>query len=239
MLLYLFLGILSELLILFFIGRRLTQYVFLAVYILTKNKYVATSCITLILFPGTVIHELSHLFVAEILGVRTGALSLVPEIADNDEGIRSGSVMISQTDPFRRAIIGLAPLFTGLLALWAMSFFTAGQWEGWVQAVSSGRYTILLVPLLILYGMFAVSNTMFSSPQDLKGLVPLLLVLGLLMGGVYVAGFRIVFPQGVSDALFSTMMTMSRYLGITIGINLILFLFSSFVLGFLKTRIRR
>lgn len=239
MLLYLFLGILSELLILFLIGRRLTQYVFLAVYILTKNKYVATSCITLILFPGTVIHELSHLFVAEILGVRTGELSLVPEIADDDEGIRSGSVMISQTDPFRRAIIGLAPLFTGLLALWAMSFFTAGQWEGWVQAFQNGRYTILLVPLLILYGMFAVSNTMFSSPQDLKGLVPLLLVLGLLMGGVYVAGFRIVVPQGVNDALFSTMMTMSRYLGITIGINLILFLFSWFVLEFLKTRIRK
>jgi hypothetical protein len=48
--------------------------------------------------------------------VHTGGLTLVPEGIEKTN-VRTGSVMIAQTDPLRRAIIGVAPVFVGLAAL--------------------------------------------------------------------------------------------------------------------------
>ena len=111
----------AELFFLFFLSQRLTQSVFDLCILLFRSRSVAITIITIINFPGTVIHELSHLFTAEILGVRTGKLTLVPDFIQKDQ-IKAGSVMIAATDPFRRYLIGLAPMVTGLVAISALSY---------------------------------------------------------------------------------------------------------------------
>src|SRR3989344_7444956 len=120
--------ILIELLLLYVLSRRLTQNLFVAVFLLTKSRPVAVSFLSILFFPGAVIHELAHLFTAEILGVRTSGLTLVPEGIEQKE-VRTGSVSISQSDPIRRAVIGIAPVFVGLGTLGLIVYFLPGFWE--------------------------------------------------------------------------------------------------------------
>src|SRR5258706_13434406 len=112
----------GELIVLYFISQRLTQAVYNLTYLLFQARSIAVTVVTLVSFPGTVIHELSHLFTAEILGVHTGKLTLVPENIAEEE-VKAGSVMIAHSDPFRRYAIGLAPIFSGLLAITTLSYF--------------------------------------------------------------------------------------------------------------------
>src|SRR5438046_2497216 len=116
------LAIIAELLGIYFLSRALTQSIFELTYVLLRARSIAVTVITLLNFPGTVIHELAHLFTAEVMGVHTGKLSLVPESIEELE-IKAGSVMIAHTDPFRRYAIGLAPVFVGLIVLTAISYF--------------------------------------------------------------------------------------------------------------------
>ena len=171
-----FLLILIELIILYFLSRRLTQNLYIAVFLLTKSRAVAISFLSILFFPGTVIHELAHLFTAEVLGVRTGGLTLVPEGIEQKE-VRTGSVSISQSDPIRRAIIGIAPVFVGLGALGVIFYFLP-------------QLTFPLI-LPLYYLLFAVSNTMFSSAEDLEGFWPIVVVVALLAAAAYIAGIRI------------------------------------------------
>lgn len=163
-----FLFFLSEILILSFLSRLVSQKLYIFFYLLFRSKSIALSLTMALFFPGTVIHELSHLFTAEVLGVRTGKLTLVPESLQGED-VRAGSVEIAQTDPFRRTIIGIAPLIIGVITL---SLFT----DFFVQALSHipsffvfppTQEGILFLGALLL--LFAISNTMIPSPTDLKG----------------------------------------------------------------------
>ncbi len=156
---------------------------FRLLYRISHHKHFSLSVLTVLLFPGTIIHELSHLFVAEILGVRTGKLTLIPEGLDEREEleggeIRAGSVAVAKTDPFRRSAIGVAPVVAGIGVLTALSYL--------LQTNNTNAITII-----IYYIMFAVSNSMFSSREDMKGVVPLLLTLALFAAAAYAAGLRI------------------------------------------------
>jgi len=229
-------GVCIELAVLFFISQKLTQQLFITMYWITKHRTVSISFITTLLFPGTVIHELSHLFVAEILGVHTGKLTLIPEFEDNSQDIQAGSVAIQKTDPFRRTLIGTAPLFTGLGALTAISYTIVTQWQSWVMMIERGSYWYILLCIAIIYLLFTIPNTMFSSPEDMKGVVPLLLTLSILIAGCYIAGFRIVFPNIVIETFTNTVITLAQTLGGVIGVNLILLLCSSWIKNSIRKR---
>src|SRR3989344_4103040 len=105
-----------ELIVLGFVSHWLMQSFYTLVMLLTRTRSLAVTFVSFLLFPGTVVHELSHLFTAEILGVRTGKLTLAPESIRSEE-IQAGSVAIAKTGPFRRAFIGLAPFFVGIASL--------------------------------------------------------------------------------------------------------------------------
>lgn len=173
----------AELFFLFFLSQWLTRSLFDLCILLFRARSVAVTIITILNFPGTVIHELSHLFTAEVLGVHTGKLTLVPDTIQTDE-IKAGSVMIAATDPFRRYLIGLAPICTGIITITALSytlFQYIPQWGDWTTWGYVGAVYLLL----------AVSNAMFSSAEDLKGFIPFIIALGIVLGGIYVAGFRV------------------------------------------------
>src|SRR5260221_6045484 len=111
--------LLLELCALYFLSRWVTQAIFTLFLLFFRIRSVALSLLLVLEFPGTVIHELAHLFTAEVLGVRTGKLTLEPE-SIRGESIKAGSVMIAQSDPFRRYAIGLAPVFVGIFVLTAI-----------------------------------------------------------------------------------------------------------------------
>lgn len=168
-----FVVLIIELTILFFLSRRLIKNLFALMVLLSRSRSFSISILTLLLFPGTVIHELSHLFTAEILGVRTGKLTLAPEAIRGSE-IQAGSVSISKTGPFRRVLIGLSPLFSSLVAVTVLSSY----------------------PLTILssYLFFAISNSMFPSKFDMQDSPGPIIAALLLFAAAYATGIRLTLP---------------------------------------------
>lgn len=209
-----FLLLTVELGLLYFLSRWLTQSVYTFFLLICKVRSIAVSLVTLLLFPGTVIHELSHLFVAEILGVRTGKLTLAPEEI-RDMNIKAGSVTIAATDPIRRALIGIAPVITGIASLAALSY--------WLSSRSS-FYELIAMNYLL----FAISNSMFSSKQDLKGFWPVAIILTLIVAAGFFAGLRIGLT-GQAEAL-------SRILAQVLAINGVLLLTVSVLIAILASR---
>jgi hypothetical protein len=210
-----------ELIALYILSQRLTQAVFDLVVLLVRSRTVGITVISLLTFPGTVIHELSHMFTAEILGVRTGKLTLVPEGLETEE-VKTGSVMISHSDPFRRYAIGLAPIFTGLLTISALSYILFNPSILPANQLNIGifNFQFSIFNIVILYLLLAVSNAMFSSKEDLKGFIPFLIALGAVIGAAYYAGLRI----GITGALLSFVTkildALVKSLGIVLAINI-------------------
>jgi hypothetical protein len=223
--------LLGELVVLFFLSRALTSSLFKLFFLLTRSRTVALTGIIALEFPGTVVHELSHLFMAGILGVRTGKLSLVPETL-RDNRIEMGSVMVAKTDPFRRYAIGLAPVVGGIVILTAVSSF-------YPQLINEIIHSDIASPLyrpnsyiLVLLGYltFAISNAMFSSREDLKGIVPFGIVLGFFAAGIYFIGFRIGLTGPISDITTRAITLLAQSLAVVLGVNFILLLITLFSL---------
>lgn len=218
--------LIAELILLYFLSRRVTIGLFELFLLIFRARPVAVAIILILEFPGTVIHELSHLFTAEILGVRTGKLTLEPESIRGKE-IQSGSVMIAQTDPFRRYAIGLAPIFSGIIILTAIAYFLPNL----MTSVFSSGTAVFQNPdfywlLLIGYCLFAVSNTMFSSPQDLIGFIPFCIVVVIFVVGLYLIGIRIVLTGLILTEVTIILTSLVRSLGVVLAVNAVLFIFS-------------
>lgn len=176
-----------ELILLYFLSRWLTKSLYILLLLVFRARSVAISLLLALLFPGTVIHELAHLFTAEILGVHTGKLTLVPD-SIREADIRSGSVAIAESDPFRRYAIGFAPLVWGSVTLVALAYLLQTQQDEVLQGIA-------------LYLLFAVSNSMFPSPADLKGFWPFALTLGLFAVAGFWLGIRIPIPVEILTTL--------------------------------------
>lgn len=198
-----------ELIMLWLITRRLTQNLYVSFFLITRSRPVAIGIISFIFFPGTVIHELSHLFTAEILGVRTGGLTLSPEGLE-EANVRTGSVMISKTDPIRRALIGIAPLIIGIIALTGLSSFLQNPQHG-------------VLTFLILYALFAISNSMFSSPEDMDGFPAVAITLALIGVAAYFSGIAIGLPFYWIEWIQQMLTNLTAHMGYIVGFNLILF----------------
>lgn len=225
------LGIIGELIILSYLSKRLTQLSYEVFHHLTRSRTAAIAFMSVILFPGTVIHELSHLFTAEILGVRTGKLTLVPESID-DEDIQNGSVTIAQTDPFRRTLIGTAPMTTGIIIVTILSYFLPGWLDNAMFATEMGSIVSfqLIRVILTIYSIFAVSNTMFTSKEDMRGVIPFLGAVIVVMLAIYIAGFRVGLSPAVGETVNGIAQTLVHSLGIVIIVNLAFMLINIFII---------
>lgn len=153
------LGFFLELILLFFLSRQLTQSLMRLIYRLTKSRESTVNVLAFLYLPGTIIHELSHILTAGVLMVHVGNAEFMPEIREGS--VKLGSAEIGQTDPFRRALIGLAPVILGIALI-------AGA--VWYVFIFSQAFSIVKL-VILLYLLFEVSNTMFSSPKDLEGLL--------------------------------------------------------------------
>ena len=121
----------------------------------------------LLYFPGTALHEMSHLVMAMVLGLRVRDISLIPKIRGNT--LKLGTVTYEKKDVVRGLIVGIAPFFAALYAFWLIDAFKFLYMNFWITALFS-------------YIVFTISSTMFSSKQDLIDLVyviPIFVIAGI------------------------------------------------------------
>lgn len=150
-----FVFFLFELGLLFFLSKKLVGSLAQILYKFTKSHRFVVHTLALIFLPGTMIHELAHLLFSGIMLVPVGELSVIPVI--EEKGVRLGSVQIGKTDPFRRTLIGVAPVFLGMILIFSILFMVKIGVSPWWQI------------LLALYFIFQIGNTMFSSRKDIEG----------------------------------------------------------------------
>lgn len=227
-----------ELILLYFLSRRVIQTVFTVLFYLTRSRTVGIWIVTIIFFPGTIVHELAHLFTAEILGVHTGKLTLIPESLEGTE-IKAGGVMIAETDPLRRTLIGLAPVYVGIIVLTALSWWIPMLYQQSLLDTQNGvlfssfsLYTLLFT----LYTLFAVSNSMFSSNEDMKGVLPFAITSALFLISGYVAGLRVGLTSQLLTGFNVVTTTLVQSLGIVLGVNLVVLAATSLFLSILSPR---
>lgn len=147
-------------------------------YHLTRNKKLTVNFLAFLFLPGTILHELAHWLYATLLFVPAGNIKLRPKIAGN--GVVMGSVAVAKTDPFRRLLIGTAPVFIGISILVGSIYFAS-------------RYNLLdnyWGIALLAFTVFEIGNTMFSSKKDMEGTIGLLIIIILLSGILYLLGIR-------------------------------------------------
>jgi len=176
--------------------RRLHYEIQACFLLITKRAELSLALFSIMFFPGVLLHELSHFMVAKILGVRTGRISLLPEIRSEGR-LRMGYVETGKTDIFRDALIGLAPLVMGVLIITAIlvGLLKFSVFLPLPDASSFGE-AFKAVQLMSrqpdfwawFYVIFVISSTMFPSEADRRAWFPLaavavfLIALGLLMG---------------------------------------------------------
>lgn len=198
-------------------------------WLLFHRERAAVLLYFVILFPGVLLHELSHLVAANVLGVRAGGLSLRPVM--RRRGLELGSVRIAHTDAVRESLIGLAPLVMGS----ALVLLIAGLF---LQVPLDAPQALLATPasivehlqrafqqpnaLLWLYLIFAISNAMLPSASDRQSWQPLAVYLGLLTATVsLVHGGLPNVPPSLVVALTRSVGLLALAFGLTLLVDLV------------------
>lgn len=205
--------------------RWLSQHLQGLGYLVTRDAQTALLLQYLVLLPGILLHELSHLAAATLVGVRVTGISLRPT-ATRGRNVRLGAVMVRPSDPVRESWIGLAPLLSGtavilLLARWQFGISPAPMLQP--DTVIQGLAGYLRAPdaWLWLYLIFSVSNAMLPSESDRRPWGPVLLFLGLAAALLYATGHLPQIPASAREWVFTGMRYLVYAFGLTIGVDLL------------------
>lgn len=200
---------LIQIIVLYFISRITIQEVFHFFAIFTKNRKIVFSLTALIFFPGTVLHEMSHFIAAMMMMLKVRDVKIIPEI--EGDKIKLGRVLYEKKDVLRGVIVGVAPIFAGIFFFLFISYINM-----------SFRDNLILTGLLI-YAIFAVSTTMFSSKQDLIDIVFLIPFVMIIAFILYVFKVPVVdVLQNFLLKLDSSLVIINRFLFYSFVIHVIL-----------------
>lgn len=193
-----------------------------------------------LVLPGVVIHELSHLLMALLLRVRVRRFSLGPVRQARGGRVSLGSIEVARVDPVRGSLIGVAPLLAGSAVIllignrvlgiseWAAAFQSVG-----VEGIAAGLRTIAGVPdfWLWLYLIFAVSNAMLPSESDMQFVRPVLIFLGIaLLVVLVITGFPAI-PESAGQRVGRGVGYLASAFGLTLGVDLLFVLLLGLLLG--------
>jgi hypothetical protein len=207
--------------------QREIQSIFL---LITRQADLSMALFSLLFFPGVLLHESSHFIMAQVLGVNTGKISILPRKLDNGK-IRLGYVETESTDFLRDALIGMAPLLTGGIFITLVGVYQLGLQTLW-SSIIQGHVTASIQIIksatikpdfwLWFYLIFTVSSTMMPSAADRRAWIPLLLcVLGLL-GLILLAGIGPWLMTHLELALIAAINAINLIFGITIVTHIII-----------------
>jgi hypothetical protein len=171
------------------LGALLSRHIQGLILLLSGSGRTATAVYDLLVLPGVVLHELAHVIMALLLGVRVLCVDLFRFRGASDP--RQGEVIVARADPLRMSLIGAAPLLMGLLVLLLLVRWLDPPAVGLSLAALDqlGRFVRDGWAALGLYLLFAIANTMFPSAADRQawwvvGAVAALLLTILLLLGV-------------------------------------------------------
>ncbi|HEX6292135.1 MAG TPA: hypothetical protein VFZ66_23305 [Herpetosiphonaceae bacterium] len=180
------LGVLAGL---WLLGVLLSRHIQGLILLLTGSSRIATTIYDLLVLPGVVLHELSHVVIALLLGLRVLQINLFQFRSRNDP--RQGEVIVTKADPLRMSLVGAAPLVGGLAVLLLLVRWLDPPTVGFDLAAFGQLRQQLRDPIAALgaYLLFAIANTMFPSEADRRawwvvGVVALGLGVALLALGV-------------------------------------------------------
>lgn len=181
---------------LLFFQRRLHIEIQAVLLLVTRRVDLTTTIFAIIFFPGVLIHELSHYFMASALRVRTGRLSLLPRSMGNGK-LQMGYLETAKVDILRESLIGVAPLLAGIVVV---AYVGIVHWQlpvWWSSLVSDPRQDALAATGQLVsrpdfwiwfYLVLAISSTMIPSRSDRRAWLPLLIVAVILVGLSIFAG---------------------------------------------------
>lgn len=191
------------------VRRRLVFEIQAVSLIAVGNPKAGIYLYSLFFLPGTILHELSHWLVAEILQVPTGKFEVLPDLTASSQGEeRLGYVMTARTGPFRGFLIGFAPLFTGISLLIILGYVLNNLWgtAPWWQIV------------LVIYGLIVISNSMLVSSADRRNW-PLIAIIAILIISIFWY-LGLSFSPNLSTLFSNILVRINQALGLTIGLNL-------------------
>lgn len=195
------------LILLFISSKVVINVLYQLLFGVTKNRSGSIYLLSILFFPGTVVHEFAHLFTALFLRVATGTIELFPKITES--GVRLGSVQIGHTDPFRRFAIGAAPVFVGGLAIFMVLQY-------------------IHIFYITYYLLFVIANTMFSSKRDMEGAVPVVGAILFVVAALFIAGVRL--PAEMVDHIVDLAQQGLWVLIFPLGINAVMYVLGKLAL---------
>ena len=207
--------------------QREIQAVFL---LLTRQPEISMALFSLLFLPGVLLHELSHFIMAKLLEVPTGRFSIIPRKLEGGR-IQLGYVETASTDFVRDALIGMAPLITGIIFVALVGVSRLGMdtlWSSLIQGQLSSINPALISMAarpdfwLWFYLVFTVSSTMLPSASDRRAWLPLILVLGFLLGVILLVGVGPWLLSRLGATLKAAMDAITMVVGITVLIHLVL-----------------
>jgi len=181
------------------LSRWLNRHMQGVVLLLFKSANVAIYAQYLVLWPGIVLHELSHWLAAQVLGVRTKGLSLRPRKLRGGQ-VSYGSVQIVSADPVRNSLIGLAPLLAGSVAVLLCAAYGLGikpltMPASWAEL---RRYVTSADALIWGYLIFSISNAMLPSESDRRPWGPVALFTGIVFAFLFATNVTSKIPPSVT-----------------------------------------
>jgi hypothetical protein len=216
--------------------------------LLTGRSDRAVILYAILMFPGVLLHELSHWFMAKILGVRTGSLSLLPQVQP-DGTVQLGYVTYykgQNLGPIRESLVGGAPLLAGtaVILLIGSRVFSVTELVAAIQTGSINALTLALTNLLEtndflvwLYLLFTIANAMLPSRSDRRAWPAFLLIMGILTAGVYLAGLQQVVVAGLAGPVTAVFGYLGLAFSLAIGVD-IFFMLLIYLVESLISRIR-
>lgn len=209
--------LLLSLIFLYISGQILLRQLTYLVHLIGGSRRFLIILWSLVFLPGTIIHELSHFFLAIIVGARTGKIEIFPEFLDSDEhetGVALGSVQTQKLNIIQGVLVGLAPFFVGLgLLVWLGALI--------LQSYSSASYWSLVFQS---YLFFTISNSFFPSRSDLVHVVPATITVAIIAFIAWLVGVNFSFSPSentlvIAQTIFLTIIS-SAALNLTFSLLL-------------------
>ncbi len=218
---------------LLFLNRWISQHLQGLGLLITNSQKASLFLYFLILFPGILIHELSHWLMAKLLGVKTGRIRLGPAEVGRSGYYSMGSVEVARSDPLRDSLIGLAPLLSGcaFLVIVTHQVFNVPQL---IHGLKLGEILSAFKAWagntdfwLWLYLVFTISNAMMPSAKDREPWGPALIFITL----VVLAGYSLGWFSRIPPSVVNLTQKWAIYLAWSLGFTCCVDLVWAFLLG--------
>ncbi len=195
----------------------------------TKSSTVAVMLYYLLMFPGILLHELSHYLAALLLGLKVGTLAMGPQRRRNT--IELGSVTVQRGGAVRDSLVGFAPFLAGTIVLLLVAYqvfdvTTLGRaWDqgglSGLRAAVAGLWQVADV-WVWAYVVFVVSNAMTPSPADRQPWVVAGIYLAIALAIAWILGGLSVIDRAVRDNVAGVLQVLTLGFIFSIGVNLVM-----------------